>query len=140
MLLAAIVSVTVLVRTSGDQVRGLAGTPSLSPTATPTSTPTASLTVSWGGGDGHPSCAYDQQDHTVVAEVTIDGHAPRRDTVTVTVTAYADENTSRPVGSGSRSVRVEGSVHVAVHVSFPVVQAPFVDIDGETACGVEVED
>jgi len=27
-----------------------------------------------------------------------------------------------------------------VHVSFPVVQAPFVDIDGETACGVEVED
>jgi len=138
-LLAAIVSVTVLVRTSGDQVRGLAGTPSLSPTATPTSTPTASLTVSWGG-DGHLSCAYDPQDHTVVAEVTIDGHAPRRDTVTATVTAYADENTSRPVGSGSRSVRVEGSVHVAVHVSFPVVQAPFVDIDGETACGVEVED
>ena len=74
------------------------------------------------------------------ADVTIDGHAPRRDTVTVTVTAYTDENTSRPVGSGSREVQVEGSVHLPVHVTFPVEQAPLVDVDGETACGVSVED
>jgi hypothetical protein len=130
-LLAAIVAGTALVRTNGDEVRAVAGTPSMSPTAT--------LTVGWGGFEGNPSCAYDPQARTVDADVTIDGHAPRRDTVTVTVTAYADENTSRPFGSGSRSVQVEGSVHIPVHVAFPVEQAPLVDIDGETACGVEVD-
>ena len=110
----------------------MAGTPSASPTAT--------LTVGWRVSEDHPSCVYDPQDHTVNAEITIDGHAPRRDTVTVTVTAYADENTSQPVGSTSRTVRVEGTVHVPLHVTVPVEQAPLVDVDGESACGVSVED
>ena len=130
-LLAAIAAGGALSRTS-DQVRAGARTPSPSPTA--------NLTVGWGGGEGHLSCVYDPQDHTVSAAITLDGHAPRRDTVTVTVTAYADENTSQPVGSRSRTVPVDGTVHIALDVTVPVEQPPLVDIDGETACGISVDD
>ena len=50
---------------------------------------TAGLTIGWGGSEGHPCCVYDPDDHTVDAELTIEGTAPRDGTVTVTVTAYA---------------------------------------------------
>jgi hypothetical protein len=100
---------------------------------------TARLTVDWGGSEGHPSCVYHAQDHTVDAKITVDGNTPRPKTVTVTVTAYSDENTSQPVGSGKRSVRVEGAVHVRLVVTVPVEKPPFVDIDGETACGRSVK-
>jgi hypothetical protein len=52
----------------------------------------------------------------VSADVTIDGHAARRDTVTVIVTTYADENTSQPVRSGIDSVQIDGRVHLPLHV------------------------
>jgi hypothetical protein len=100
--------------------------------------PTAELKVGWGGSEGHPSCVYDAKDQTVSAKLTIQGSAPRPETVTVTVTAYADENTSDPVGSNTRSVRVDGSVHPPLIVNIPVDGVPHVDIDGETACKLVV--
>jgi hypothetical protein len=115
LLLAAIASGMALYRSSDDQ-------------------PKADLTVTWGGSEGHPSCLYDPKGHTVDAKITIDGKAPRHYEVTVTVTAYADENTSRPVGSSSRSVEVEGTVHMSLLVTIPVEKTPHVDEDGETAC------
>jgi hypothetical protein len=57
----------------------------------------------------------------------------------VTVTAYADENTSRAVGSSSRSVRVEGTVHQRLVVTIPVKKAPHIDEDGEAACRLSVD-
>ena len=100
--------------------------------------PAAGLEIGWGGGEGSPSCVYDPKARSVEATITIDGTAPRPDTVTVTVTAYEDENTSMPVGSSSRSVPVEGTVHERLVVTFPVEKPPLVDIDGETACGRSV--
>ncbi len=114
-LLAATVSTTALDRTSDDH-------------------PTVDLTIGWGGSEGHPSCVYDAKDHTVDATITIEGTAARHDSVTVTVTAYADENTSQPVGSSSRSVRVEGTVQMPLVVTIPVEKSPHVGEDGETAC------
>ena len=99
----------------------------------------ADLTVGWGGSEGHPSCVYDPKDRTVRARLTIDGDAGSRRSVAMTVTAYADENTSEPVGSGSRTVRVDGSVNRPIIVAFPVEEAPKVDIDGETACRLSVK-
>ncbi len=97
--------------------------------------PTTGLTVGWGGSEGHPSCVYDPADGTAEATITIDGYTPRPKKVTVTVTAYADENTSQAVGSSSRSVQVEGTVHERLLVTISVEKPPLVDIDGETACG-----
>ncbi len=101
--------------------------------------PSAGLTVGWGGSEGHPSCVYDSQDHTVDVNITIEGEAPRHDKVTVTVTAYADENTSRPVGSSSRSVQVEGAVQMRLLLTVAVEKPPHVDEDGETACALSVK-
>ena len=98
------------------------------------------LTIGWGGSEGHPSCRYDPADRTVAAKVTIDGRAPRRRSVTVTVTAYADENTSRPVGSTSRSVQVAGTVHLPLVLTIHVHGAPHVGEDDETACRLSVDD
>ena len=99
----------------------------------------AGLTVAWGGGEGHPSCVYDPEGHAVDAEITIEGEAPRHDEVTVKVTAYADENTSRPVGSGTRSVQVEGAVHLRLLVTIAVEKPPHVDVDGVAACTLTVK-
>ena len=101
--------------------------------------PTADLTVGWGGSEGHPSCVYDAKAGIVEAKLRIEGEAPEPETVSVTVTAYADENTSRPVGSGSRSTQVVGIVGLPLIVTIPVRRAPHVDIDGETACKLSVE-
>ena len=101
--------------------------------------PNAGLTVGWGGTEGHPSCVYDPGGDTVDCTITIDGESPRRDVVTVTVTAYGDENTSQPVGSSSRRVEVEGTVHTRLLVTIAVTKAPHVDIDGETACRLSVQ-
>ena len=100
---------------------------------------TADLTVGWGGSEGHPCCVYDPEDHTVDAEFTIEGTAPRDGTVTVTVTAYADENTSKPVGSSSRTVHVEGTVRMPLLVTIAVEKAPHVDEDGVVACTLSVQ-
>ena len=119
-LLAACVSGIGLYRASGDR------------------TP-ARLTIGWGGSEGRPSCVYDARDHRVDATITIDGRAPDHDEVVVTVSAYADENTSDLVGSRSRTVQVRGTVHLRVVVEIPVRKPPHVDIDGETACRLDVE-
>lgn len=119
-LVAAIVSWMVLHRTSADE-------------------PAAGLTAGWGGREDHPSCVYASNRHTVTCKIIIQGSASRRRTVTVKVTAYADENTSEPVGSATKSVRVEGVVHVPVFVTIPVEGIPHVDEDGETACRLSVK-
>jgi hypothetical protein len=119
-LLAAAVAGAVLYRGSGDPAP-------------------ADLTVGWGGSEGHPSCVYDPIGQTVDCALTVEGDAPQPDTVLVTVTAYADENTSEPVGSASRSVPVDGTVHQRLLVTIPVDKPPHVDEDGETACRLSVD-
>jgi hypothetical protein len=97
------------------------------------------VTVTWGGGEGHPPCVYDAGQHTVEAELRIEGTAPRRRALTVTVTAYADENTSRPVGSSSRTVPVDGTVRMLLTLTIAVDEAPHVDEDGVAACRLDVD-
>jgi hypothetical protein len=102
------------------------------------SPPATGLTVDWGGSEGQPSCSYDPAEQTVEARITIDGTAPRADDLTVTVTAYADENTSQPVGSASRTVHVAGTVHERLLITIPVTRAPHVGEDDEAACARSV--
>ena len=97
------------------------------------------LTVTWAGSEGHPPCVYDRVGSKVTARLTVDGAAPRDRALTVTVTAYADENTSVPVGSRTETLRLEGEVHRSLAVSIPVQRAPHVDEDGVTACRLTVE-
>lgn len=94
----------------------------------------AELTVDWGGGEGHPGCVYDEGTQTVEARLTVHGTAPQPQPVTVTVIAYADENTSDPVGSNAKTVQVDGDVHEIVTIAVPVDRAPKVDEDGVAAC------
>jgi len=100
---------------------------------------TVPLTVGWGGSEGHPSCRYDATARTVTARLTIAGTASGREKLTVTVTAYADENTSQPLGSSTRSVSVEGTVHRPLVLTIRVSGRPHVDEDGETACRLAVK-
>jgi hypothetical protein len=104
----------------------------------PANGPTAGLTVDWGGSEGQPSCAWDPASKTVEARITIDGTAPRTGELTVTVTAYADENTSHPVGSSSRTLQVAGTVHEELRITIPVSEPPHVGEDSETACARSV--
>jgi hypothetical protein len=119
-LLAALVSGMAMYRSHGDR-------------------PPAPLSITWGGSEGHPCCVYDANDHTVVAKIKIEGRPSRPGTVTVTVTAYADENTSEAVGSSSRTVRVEGTEHRSLVFTIPVDKAAHVDEDGVAACRLSVE-
>jgi hypothetical protein len=96
--------------------------------------PAPGLTIDWGGSEGRPACTYDPGTGTVSAELTIEGRASRHRNVTLTVTAYADENTSEPVGASSRTVRVEGDVHRRVRFTIPVEKAPHVGEDDVAAC------
>jgi hypothetical protein len=118
---AAIVSATALYR-SGDD-------PSIVP-----------VTVGWGGSEGHPSCTYHPDEQTVDARLRIDGRVRHPETVTMTVTAYADENTSQPVGSSTRTVRVDGTVRERLVLTIAVGKPPHVGEDDETACRLSVAD
>jgi hypothetical protein len=91
------------------------------------------LRVGWGG-EGRPSCVYDSEKQTVVATLLVRGGSPQPDRVTATVTAYADENTSEPVGSGTDTTHVEGTVRQRIQITIPVTARPHVDEDGVTAC------
>lgn len=102
--------------------------------------PTADLTVGWGGSEGHPSCLYHPETGSADATLLIQGEAGERDHVTVTVTAYADENTSAPVGSARRSVPLDETMDLRLVVTIPVDSAPHVDEDGEAACALVVSD
>jgi len=97
------------------------------------------LTVTWGGSEGHPSCRYDASARSVAATLVVDGTAPHG-VVTVTVTAYADENTSDPVGSETQTWRGSRAHHRRVVITIPVTRPPHVDEDGEGACRLDVED
>lgn len=94
----------------------------------------AEISVEWGDGEGHPGCVYDEGSQTVEARLTIHGTAPQTQPVTVTVIAYADENTSDPVGSKAETVQVEGDVHEILTITVAVDRAPKVDEDGVAAC------
>jgi len=120
LLLASVVSGMALYRSRGDQ-------------------PAAPLTVGWDESEGHPACVYNATDHTVEVKLEVEGRAPRTSTVRITVTAYADENTSQPVGSSSRSVRVEGTMHQRVRLSIPVEKPAHVDEDGVAAYRLAVK-
>lgn len=101
--------------------------------------PASGLTVAWGDGEGQPGCVYDPESDTVEALITVEGTAPEPDMLTVTVTAYADENTSEPVGSGTSSAEVDGTVGLPLVITIPVEQAPHVGEDGVAACAIAVE-
>lgn len=100
--------------------------------------PAAPLTVTWDGTEARPGCVYRPESRTVAVRLRMDGRSPRSREVSVTVTAFADENTSVPVGSASRSVHVEGTVHRRLLLIIPVTRAPHVDIDGVAACKLAV--
>jgi hypothetical protein len=101
--------------------------------------PDRGLKVDWGTGDARPGCVYDPASQTVEAALTITGESSRPQEVTVIVTAYADENTSQPVGSNSTSARVDGPVDTVLRVTIPVDSAPHVGEDDVAACGREVK-
>lgn len=100
--------------------------------------PAQAVEVVWGGGAERPSCIYRPAARRVLCRLRIEGAASEEE-VTVTVTAYADENTSREVGSTTRIVGVDGQVSRRLKVVIPVRRAPHVDEDGETACRLDVE-
>lgn len=100
--------------------------------------PNARPTVTWADSDGQPACVYDPKRHIIHAKIGIEGTSTSREKIRVTVTAHADENTSDPVGSGSRTVSAEGTMHRTIVIPIPVERAPHVDIDGVTACRLSV--
>ena len=99
----------------------------------------AGLTVTWSESEEHPACVYEPGGDTARAAIAIDGSVAVRTTVLITVTAYADENTSDLVGTGTRSVPVEGTVHETVRVTIPVDRPPHLDEDGVAACALDVQ-
>lgn len=94
--------------------------------------------VTWTSADGAPSCVWHPRRHEVEANLRITGSDVRPTRLAVTVTAHRDENTSRPVGSASRTVHVEGTVDRTLRMVFGVSAAPYVDIDGVAACSLDV--
>ncbi|MBB6626068.1 hypothetical protein H5V45_01925 [Nocardioides sp. KIGAM211] len=109
------------------------------PLRLPAPGPRPGLTVGWGGSEGHSSCRYDAGAGSVEATLTVAGYAPSAREVTVTVTAYADENTSRPVGSATRTVRVDGTVREPLLLTVPVTRPPQVGEDDVAACSLDVD-
>ncbi len=88
--------------------------------------------ATWAGREGSAPCVY--AGGRVEARVHLEGVVPRPQQVTVTVTAYADEDTSRAVGTGRRTVTVDGSVDREVTLTVRVDRAPHVGDDGAAAC------
>lgn len=102
--------------------------------------PADGVTITWGGGEGAPSCLYDPESETVFVTLVVQGTAPEPESLAVTVTAYADENTSDPVGSITDEVPVEGTVRAPFILTIDVDRPPHVDEDGVAACRLSVED
>ena len=119
-LLAAVVPAIVISRSGDDDEPG-----------------PARLTATWDESEGDPACVYDAGSRSVEVKVVIDGEVPGDPVrMTVTVAAYADENTSREVGSATDSVQVEGTVHERMLLTFPVERAVHIDEDGVAACRI----
>jgi hypothetical protein len=96
--------------------------------------PRAGLKIEWVTTNDKPGCSYDAPTKTVTAQLSIDGYEPEKRTASLVVTAYADENTSQAVGSKSTFVKLDGTVHQVLTVTFEVPRAPHVDVDGVAAC------
>lgn len=97
------------------------------------------LTITWSESEERPACVYVPDTGTVEVKLAAEGDAGKRHEVTATVTAYADENTSRPVGSNSLAVELEGRVDELLVLTIPVQRPPHVDEDGVAACRLEVD-
>lgn len=97
--------------------------------------PVAPLTVSWSRNEGQQGCSYHPKRKTVTATVLVSGEAGDTRKVRITVRAYADENTSRQVGSSSREIKVDGgNVAKDVDLTIQVRRRPHIDEDGIAAC------
>ncbi len=92
------------------------------------------LSLGWGGPEGRPSCTWVPDRRTVEATIVVRGTVPRPEKLVVTVSAYADENASRRVGSATRTLTVDGAVDESVVVTIPVRRPPHLGEDGEAAC------
>jgi hypothetical protein len=89
------------------------------------------LTVRFAG----QGCTY--ADGQVTARVRVTGVTSRPEQVRVTVTAYADENTSDAVGSARRTLALDGTVERTVTLTIPTDRPAYVDEDGVAACRLE---
>lgn len=99
----------------------------------------AGVRITWASSEDGPTCAYDAATSTVRARLIVDGEAPEDQRLTVTVSAYADENTSDLVGSTTEVVDVEeGTVERTLTLTIPVERPSHRGEDGETACTLEV--
>ena len=52
----------------------------------------ALVTVTWVDSEGSPSCLYDAGSEAVYATLAVQDDAPEPESLTVTVTAYVDED------------------------------------------------
>ncbi len=102
--------------------------------------PVSRLEVTWGANEGDPGCVYDPARQVVNATLAVHYEALGHDTVTVTVTAYADENTSDEVGAATGSADVADTTETIVPLTIQVTRPPHVDEDGIAACRVSVTD
>lgn len=87
------------------------------------------LTVTWGES---PACVS----YPDVGKVGVALEATGTGEASVTVTAYADEDTTRAVGSGTTRITEAGPAELVFDVSEP----PHVDADGVAACTLDVPD
>ena len=84
------------------------------------------LTVSWGES---PACVS----YPDVGKVGVTLEASGVGEASVKVTAYADEDTTRSVGSGTLTVTEAGPAELV----FAVREPPYVDVDGVAACSID---
>lgn len=96
------------------------------------------LRVTWDDAENGPACRYLPATRTVVVRLRIDGDAGDHRRVTATVTAYEDENTSVPVGTARRTVRVHGIEHRKVELEIATRKPPHVGEDDVAACRLSV--
>lgn len=99
----------------------------------------APLTVTWVTGKDGLGCVYLPKRRIVTATVVVTGDAGDAESVEVTVTAYADEDTSRKVGSDTREISVDGTVDSEVDLRMRVRRPPHVDEDGVAACSLAAD-
>jgi hypothetical protein len=96
------------------------------------------VTVTWAGTEDGPACRYDKASGRVEVALSVTGTAPAPEELSVTVTAYADENTSRPVGSTTRAVAVDGATDETLRLTIEVERPPHVGEDDVAACSLDV--
>lgn len=85
------------------------------------------LAVTW---DESPACVS----YPDVGKVGVTLEATGVGEASVRVTAYADEDTTRSVGSGTITATEAGPAELV----FGVTEPPYVDVDGVAACSLDV--